>query len=230
MKIVAAISAGTLLLTLAGCNPETTTGPSKPVNTGPIVDAGQYQITGVEQPIQLIGSAVDLDGFIVTYEWFIDGTAGFIETSGPDTTVTAPSASDESFTCLFRVTDNDSNTATDSVVFWVVANMGEIHTRLIRPNGGETYHVGDTLVIEMWPSTTQVGIGLFIDDNVNFNLLAGGTSIVPEKSPRFRFALPDSILGTSIVSETCRIRVFEYGDPGSYVESAQTFAIRPAAM
>jgi hypothetical protein len=66
--------------------------------------------------IQLLGTASDVFGRIISWEWDVGATGAFIETT-PDSgyLATAPDTATTDFPCVLRVTDDDGNTAMDTV-------------------------------------------------------------------------------------------------------------------
>lgn len=75
----------------------------------------------VNEPIELRGTASDGFGRIVTWEWDAGNTGAFLEvTPDSNVTVTAPDTAQSEFPCVLRVTDDDGNSATDTVMISVI--------------------------------------------------------------------------------------------------------------
>ncbi len=71
----------------------------------------------INDTIRLEGTATDVYGTIVKWEWKF-GSSAWVETSSGDTTITAP-ATAQFYICSLRVTDDDGLSATNSVVILV---------------------------------------------------------------------------------------------------------------
>jgi hypothetical protein len=88
-------------------------------NSVPVVNAGVDTAVALGAMVNLKGSASDAFGGAVTkWEWSIGGTP-FVQTSTADTSFSRPTHG--AYRCILRVTDNDGNTAVDTVIVAVVA-------------------------------------------------------------------------------------------------------------
>jgi hypothetical protein len=83
----------------------------------------------VEYSIGLLGSARDIFGTIIKWEWDVGNTGVFIETT-PDSNYTAkaPGKANEAYPCVLRVTDDDSVVGLDTVNINV--NLFDFHEGL----------------------------------------------------------------------------------------------------
>ena len=70
----------------------------------------------IDDTIQLLGTASDLFGHIVSWEWD-DGNSGYFVNTTPDSNfiTIAPDTATSKYPCILRVTDDDGNVATDTV-------------------------------------------------------------------------------------------------------------------
>jgi beta-glucosidase len=92
-------------------------------NAKPLVDAGNDTVVSIKDSIKLHPVAVDsFGGNIAKWEWSINGN-GFVRTSRGDTVIIAPSIATTSYKCIVKVTDNDGNTAIDSMNVTVVLDV-----------------------------------------------------------------------------------------------------------
>jgi uncharacterized protein (TIGR02145 family) len=88
-----------------------------PRNAYPVPEASAVSAVGINDTIELSGTASDkFGGRIVKWEWDAGNTGKFVETT-PDSNfaVQAPAEANEEYECVLRVTDDDGNTATDVV-------------------------------------------------------------------------------------------------------------------
>jgi hypothetical protein len=81
----------------------------------PVPDAGQDTMVSIKDMVRLRGRATDGLGYIASWAWDIGNTGTFTATSSGDTAVTAPDSENLYYRCVLRVTDDDGNTATDTV-------------------------------------------------------------------------------------------------------------------
>jgi len=200
------------------------------------VDAGPVQVVSVNDTISL--SASVSSGIAASrYEWrFGDGP--FVRCSSPDTFTIAPSAPDTAYPCVFRVTDGSGNEGLDTVLVWVVAGVYGAPFRIISPNGGERFYAGNSIRIALWPVPRDAGVRLVIGDQL-FPIEEYSTTFKPSAMPEFSFNIaetytylefnPDSqkviSVARSPVSDSCRIRVYNYFNEDEYTESAGFFSI-----
>ena len=78
--------------------------------------AGNDTVVSIKDTIRLHGVGSDLFGRIVKWEWDIGAKGHFVRTSTGDTAIIAPVVKDSLlFTCVLRVTDDDSNRTMDIV-------------------------------------------------------------------------------------------------------------------
>ncbi len=94
---------------------------------GPIALAGQNSTGAPGVPLQFSGAGTDEDGTVKLYEWdfYADGV---YEWSSEENGVTTFIYNDAGrFTATFRVTDNDGNTATDSLIVSVKPGTEDIN-------------------------------------------------------------------------------------------------------
>ena len=117
--------------------------------------------------------------------------------------------------------------------------------RVISPNGGEVYRIGDTVIVKLESdSFGQAGVTLFLGRNsLPLNGLMGyNGSFNPFVNPVSRFVIPDSFLVQSwnattntmentypkTVSSQCRLFVGKYNQEDQYNDySDTTFTILP---
>jgi hypothetical protein len=81
----------------------------------PVAEAGQDTVIVMGERIDLHGSASQKFGSIVKWEWDVGNTGNFIQTSTGEHSAPAPARPDSNYKCILRVTDDDGNTATDTV-------------------------------------------------------------------------------------------------------------------
>ncbi len=78
----------------------------------------------INDPISLQGTATDGYGTVVSWEWDIGNMGSFVPANtGSGHTANAPSLATSFYECVLRVTDNDGNTAKDTIAIEVVADM-----------------------------------------------------------------------------------------------------------
>ena len=95
----------------------------------PVPDAGQDTTVSINDIVELHGSATDGFGYIASWAWDIGNTGTFVVMSGGEATFTAPASENLNYRCVLRVTDDDGNTAKDTVRIIVrqdvpIANAG----------------------------------------------------------------------------------------------------------
>ena len=205
------------------------TAPPQPANESPIAVAVAAPFVAPESTLVLTGSgSSDPDGRIALFAWQFGPGSTFVVVTTGDTSITAPAGVLDDFPCALRVTDNEGASALDTVHVRV--------TWLKSPNGGEVYHVGDTLTVELFAVTDPLGLTLTIERGSDLLLLAIpglGSSIVPYSTPRVSFVVPATVYdaayggAVSIVSDSCRILVHEYTDFNNNISSVGYFSIVP---
>lgn len=87
---------------------------------------------------------------------------------------------------------------------------------VVEPNGGETYRVGDTLVLR-WDGDSTVlqsiiACGSFSPDSgLNWVQVATGCIMFGDpRWPTIKWVIPDSVLGVPTVSDKCLARVNDF--------------------
>lgn len=102
--------------------------------------------------------------------------------------------------------------------------------KVVSPNGGETFFVGDALTVD-WKADLgivyDVNIELSVDDGENWTLLNPGSSLQPttDNGGSWSWNVTEDILDGAVSSVTCRVRVVEY-QSGQYSDmSDKPFAI-----
>jgi uncharacterized protein (TIGR02145 family) len=98
----------------------------------PIPNAGNDTSVDKNAQIKLHGTAKDGFGYIKKMEWDIGITGSFIQTTTGDTTIIAPSTAPQSHLCIFKVTDDDDNIATDTLHINVVGYLTDIDGNVYR--------------------------------------------------------------------------------------------------
>ncbi len=116
--------------------------------------------------------------------------------------------------------------------------------RVLAPNGGETYHVGDTLAVHMGQAESDyyvVMVALSIDNSRSWLSLTNESAVSIADQDTFRFVIP-AVYETlvleegslvmkeiSLVSSTCLIQLSDYddGETGIRDISDAPFAIEP---
>jgi hypothetical protein len=84
-------------------------------NAIPHVNAGKDTTVSINDTIKLHALAIDsFGGTVNKWEWSING-GSFIQTSMSDTSIIAPPDSISNYNCIVRVSDNEGNSATDSI-------------------------------------------------------------------------------------------------------------------
>ena len=84
----------------------------------PVAEAGNDTAVYMNYQVALDGKASQQFGTIVKWEWNI-GNGGFKQTSTGDTTITTPDSSVSIYPCVLKVTDDDENSAIDTVVLQI---------------------------------------------------------------------------------------------------------------
>jgi hypothetical protein len=91
-----------------------------PSNAMPSVYAGDDTIVSINDTVRLHATASDgFGGSIAKWEWSING-GSFNQTSSGDMVIVAPVNENQNYSCVVRVTDNDSITVTDEMIVTVV--------------------------------------------------------------------------------------------------------------
>ncbi len=222
------------LLFLACADDTTAPDPATP----PLVETDGYLVVETGDTIRLDVVVTD-DGAVTKHEWFFEGSNGFVETSTASTVTVAPLTPDSAFICVYRATDNDNLSTTDTVLVWVVNDVTAELPRVVRPSGGETYRIGDTLEVELWPLPGGVRIELEIGEYL-LGLPGLDAAVEPSTTPVTAFEIPDSLtyngwtgsgfelIPVSVVSDSCKIHVSDYDQSHVYGQSAGYFGILPA--
>ncbi len=89
-----------------------------PLNAIPTIHVSAESTIGINDTFELSGTAHDnFNGEIIEWSWDPGNTGNFIETT-PDSNlrIIAPAKEDDSYECVLRVMDNDSNVAYDTVI------------------------------------------------------------------------------------------------------------------
>jgi hypothetical protein len=105
------------------------------------------------------------------------------------------------------------------------------HLHVVRPNGGETYAVGEQCTVQV--SASRPGsdvLYLSVDDGKSFATLPGFTTAINPFSDTIAvFTIPDSIESgagqESTISDKCLIEIRDYGNSNYYDISDSTFSI-----
>lgn len=111
-----------LLFLIAGCKKEN----DRKINIPPIADAGSNQVLLLPtDSVELRGSGIDTDGYIVSYQWSITGYFSQIGQYGYFNYNTAiaklKNLPEGIYWCELKVTDNGGLNATDEVIVRVVS-------------------------------------------------------------------------------------------------------------
>jgi hypothetical protein len=101
--------------------------------------------------------------------------------------------------------------------------------RVISPNGGETYHIGDTCLIKFTARKHgQIKLMISVDGGKMISLLPGVIAAIdPFQTPEFRFVIPESIDDASAVSDKCLIVIRDYTQSKYEDQSDGFFSIVP---
>jgi hypothetical protein len=92
-----------------------------PTNAIPQAFAGNDTLLSINDSLRLAGSAVDsFGGHITKWEWAMGRNSNFVEATSGDTTIVLPSSPDSTYPVILRVTDDDGNTANDTMIVNVV--------------------------------------------------------------------------------------------------------------
>jgi hypothetical protein len=89
----------------------------------PLPHAGSDTTVSIGDTVLLHGSGEDTLGRIVSMQWDIGNTGTFGATETGDTLLIAPDTVNDSFICVFRITDNDSNASFDTLNVSVVQDL-----------------------------------------------------------------------------------------------------------
>ncbi|MCJ8271033.1 MAG: PKD domain-containing protein [Psychrosphaera sp.] len=104
---------------LTACGGGSTTPTPTPVNTAPVAQAGDSLVVDENTQVTLAGSGTDENGSIVSYAWLQTGgeAVSLSDSTSATSVFNAPAIGVGSLTLSFEltVTDNDGNTAKDSV-------------------------------------------------------------------------------------------------------------------
>jgi len=99
--------------------------------------------------------------------------------------------------------------------------------KIISPNGGEVYALGDTIWIQ-WETQLeilpQVNVEISFDSGDTFTKIMG-INYAAEQWGNLPYVLPDSAQGQSYLSEHCMVGVFSYFNRDDHDVSDNTFSI-----
>lgn len=112
-------------------------------------------------------------------------------------------------------------------------SAGEDHYRVIAPNGGESFHVGDSLTVAMTAgandSEAVLELAVFHDGKSTFVPVPGTprTRIDPRSQCRWKFLIPDSLGSVgrqvSMASDSIKVRVSKYNQGGLVYDYSDAF-------
>lgn len=112
----------------------------------PVVHADGDTVVTINDTILLDGEAFDEDGIIVRREWDIGNTGVFTVTdSTGDTSFYAPDTQILHFPCIFRATDNDSNSVSDTLYINIMQDIPHVFITLDTPQIDTVIGLNDTL-------------------------------------------------------------------------------------
>jgi len=114
--------------------------------------------------------------------------------------------------------------------------------RVLSPNGGETYHVGDTMQIEIFSKVNARATLALRIDRYLFPLPGFEADFNPKQRNIISFVIPPALMKSvwddvnntskdsafSTVSNKCKIRLQDYSEKTEYDESDDYFAIAPS--
>jgi hypothetical protein len=92
----------------------------------PVPSTGKDTVVGLNDPIHLHGKATQRFGTVVKWEWSFGGS-DFVTVSRSDTDIISPPVPMDSFKCILRVTDDDNNSACDTMNIKVISIPPETH-------------------------------------------------------------------------------------------------------
>jgi hypothetical protein len=119
----------------------------------PSSDAGQDTTVGVADTINLHGTGTD-ESEIAAWDWDIGNTGTFVTCSTGEYTAVAPSSATARYECVLRVTDDDGNTAFDTVGVFV---SGLTYGMRLLPGGSFIDNLGHTATVSpFFIDTTEV--------------------------------------------------------------------------
>ena len=125
----------------------------EPANRAPVVNTGTDQTVDSGATVTLSGTASDLDGYIVSYDWEqTGGLAVSLSGATSDTaTFTAPGVSaDETLTFRLTVTDDDGTQASDEVRVMVTQTVRIEGFTSVSSGWEHTCGVRNTGAVECW--------------------------------------------------------------------------------
>jgi hypothetical protein len=112
-------------------------------------------------------------------------------------------------------------------------SAGEDHYRVVAPNGGEAFHVGDSLTVAMTSgandSEAVLELAVFREGKSTFVAVPGTprTRIDPRGQCRWKFLIPDSLGAVgrkiSMVTDSAKIRVSKYNQSGLVYDYSDAF-------
>lgn len=89
---------------------------------------------------------------------------------------------------------------------------GNDTVRVVSPNGGESFTVGETMTIRWTADTTimnSYGVAFTPDNGVHWFIL-NQASALPRSQMQFQWTIPETIETMSTISDLCRVRVYDY--------------------
>lgn len=112
-------------------------------------------------------------------------------------------------------------------------STGDDHYKVISPNGGEVFRVGDTMKVIVTSGANDseglLEIILFREGRSRALAMPGlpRNAIDPRKDCTWRFSIPDSLSSTggrvSLVSDSVKIRLAKYSQVGSVADFSDGF-------
>jgi hypothetical protein len=135
----------------------------------PAAHAGRDAVSRTGTPVRLTGRGEDRFGKIVQYAWDFDADGVFEDSSAVNGDVSRTYPDTGRQVHVFRVTDDDGNSAYDTVDFVVGAEFTGliIESDMVFRKAGSPYSISGKLVI-------QEGVMVTVEPGVRFQLSSGG--------------------------------------------------------
>jgi hypothetical protein len=116
-----------------------------------------------------------------------------------------------------------------AVIVLAAALQADAGYTFVYPVGGETFVVGDTITIR-WTATSdqyQCRIQVTVDDGLTLSTIPNSSVSVTDSASwgHFRWVIPDSMDGTTLVSSQCRLFIKPYNPDPVANDTTGTFTI-----